>query len=137
MEKLLNLLKQYWKRTFNDETLLRIYYEENTDCFCWMYQPRPGMKLEQGQILETPVVFSKRFGFVEWLCSNDKIDFESENYPLKKYYPYFNDDVLAIVSQDCNTYEDRCRVCYDKYEALLMLLAIQDKPIEFLISILK
>ena len=75
--------------------------------------------------------------FIDWLVDNDKIDRESENYPLKKYYPYFNDDVLAIVSQDCNTYEDECRVCYDKYESLLMLLSIQDNPIEFLISILK
>ena len=75
--------------------------------------------------------------FIKWLVDNDKIDFESENYPLKKYYPYFNDDVLAIVSQDCNTYEDRCKVCYDKYESLLMLLAISDNPIDFLIKILK
>ena len=84
-----------------------------------------------------PRVINKRFWFIKWLVDNDKIDRESENYPLKKYYPYFNDDVLAIVSQDCNTYEDECRVCYDKYESLLMLLSIQDNPIEFLISILK
>lgn len=113
MEKLLNLLKQYWKRTFNDETLLRIYYEEKTDCFCWMYQPRPGMKLVQGQMLETPVVFSKKFGFINWLIENDKIDKEktirAETLPITD----INEDYL------------------------LMLLAIQDEPIKVLCAIIK
>jgi len=113
MENLLKLLKQYWKRTFNDETLLRIYYEEKTDCFCWMYQPRHWMKLEQGQILETPVVFSKRFGFINWLIENDKIDKEKT----------IRAETLPIT--DVNE------------DYLLMLLAIQDEPIEFLCDIIK
>lgn len=119
MEKLLKLLKQYWRRTFNDETLLRIYYEEKTDCFCWMYQPRPGMKLEQGQMLETPVVFSKSFGFIKWLVENNKIDFG-------KLIMIKDEEQKAIVDIDNS-----------RDNTLLMLLAIQDKPIEFLISVLK
>lgn len=121
MKKLLNLLKQYWKRTFNDETLLRIYYEEKTDCFCWMYQPRPGMKLEQGQMLETPVVFSKRFGFVEWLCSNDKIDM----FKLR----WANWCPTNWWCRETEWYSDE--------ECLLMLLSIQDEPIKFLCDIMK
>ncbi len=123
MENLLKLLKQYWKRTFNDEILLRIYYEEKTDCFCWMYQPRPWMKLEQGQMLETPVVFSKSFGFIKWLVDNDKIDYE-------KVDKSWNDEMSFVDFKLDNIMEIRIKV-------VLMLLAIQDEPIEFLISILK
>ena len=122
MEKLLNLLKQYWKRTFNDETLLRIYYEEKTDCFCWMYQPRPGMKLEQRQMLETPVVFSKKFGFIKWLVDNDKID---RTYREDIDYPFYIDDTIKELKW------------YKRDEMIIMLLAIQDELIQFLCDILK
>ena len=126
MNKLIELLNEYDKinkhinKWFRDEYwhLNREYGWSTVASSCWK-------------------VISKSYGFIKWLVDNDKIDFGSENYPLKKYYPYFSDDILAIVGQDCNTYEDRCKVCYDKYESLLMLLAIQDSPLDFLISILK
>ena len=132
MEKLIELLNEYdewwnwrklhWKGLWCEDHNTIWYKDKELTC-------------EQDEVVA--YLISKKFWFIEWLVDNDKIDFESENYPLKKYYPYFNDDVLAIVSQDCNTYEDHCRVCYEKYESLLMLLAIQDEPIEFLISVLK
>lgn len=129
MKNLLKLLKQYWKETFNDETLLRIDYEENTDCFSWMYQPAPWIKLQQGQILETPVVFSKSFGFIEWLVENDKIDFEK--YRIIDTRKYLHQH---IIGNAC--YVD-IRTDVPNYEFILALLSIQDEPIEFLISILK
>lgn len=122
MEKLLNLLKQYWKRTFNDETLLRIYYEEKTDCFCWMYQPRPGMKLEQGQMLETPVVFSNGFGFIKWLVDNDKIN----------KWKLYDDEFKIKIQLDGTTYWELWWA-----DRLLMLLAIQDEPIKYLYDMIK
>lgn len=122
MEKLLDLLKQYWKRTFNDETLLRIYYEEKTDCFCWMYQPRPGMKLEQGQMLETPVVFSNRFGFIKWLVDNDKIN----------KWKLYDDEYKIKIQLDGTTYWELWWA-----DRLLMLLAIQDEPIKYLYDMIK
>ena len=76
-------------------------------------------------------------GFIQWLVDNDKIDRDSEDYPIKRNWPYFDDDILAIVSQNCNSYEDYYKICYDKYESLLMLLSIQDSPIDFLCSVLK
>ena len=129
MEKLIELLNEYekkavvhWYEWYWEDVLMCRYIKDNFEFYT-----------DEA----TTIAISKYYWFIKWLVDNDKIDFESENYPLKKYYPYFNDDVLAIVSQDCNTYEDHCRVCYEEYESLLMLLAIQDEPIEFLISILK
>lgn len=120
MKNLLKLLKQYWKETFNDKTLLRIDYEENTDCFSWIYQPAPWMKLAQWQILETPVVFSKSFGFIKYLVENDKIDRDKmlkENWLFRKY---FYD--LEYVKN---------------YDRLIMWLSVSDNPIQDLILLIK
>ena len=65
-------------------------------------------------------IISKRFGFVEWLIENEKID----------YKPYWN---YALVGEWKNGSYFQLRAD----ETILMLLAIQDEPIEFLISILK
>ena len=64
-------------------------------------------------------VISKKFWFIQWLVNNDKIDkqwaknllYESEVFNSQPYT--------------------------DLSERLIMYLAIQDDPIEFLISILK
>lgn len=61
------------------------------------------------------VIICKWYCFIEWLVENDKI---------KDYYEW-NDDI------------DYVREKYWFYEALLMLLSIQDEPIKFLISLLK
>jgi hypothetical protein len=58
-------------------------------------------------------VISKEYWFIKWLVENEKIDFSNIDF-------YFLQ-----------------REQYTKTESLLMLLAIQDNPIEFLISILK
>ena len=60
---------------------------------------------------------SKKFGFIEWLVENDKIDFEWKLNTLR---------FESLVDQTL-----------DSYLALLMLLAIQDEPIRFLCEILK
>jgi hypothetical protein len=62
-------------------------------------------------------IISKKYGFIQRLVENDKIDFE---WKLNTFR--FN----SLVDQTL-----------DSYYALLMLLSIQDEPIEFLISILK
>ena len=80
---------------------------------------------------------SKKFWFIERLVKNDKIDFKSENYLLKSYDWYYDDDILCIVNQDCNSYEDRIKVEFDKIDSLIMILSIQDNPIEYLCSILR
>ena len=62
------------------------------------------------------VIVSRRFGFIKWLVKNNKIDLQQLEEKLLKIWIYKN-------------------IWY--YEWLLMLLSIQDNPIEFLISILK
>lgn len=57
------------------------------------------------------IIISKEYWFIKWLVDNDKID-------LKKLY-------------------HDMRLEFWDYHWLLMLLSIQDNPIEFLISILK
>lgn len=61
-------------------------------------------------------IISKKFWFIKWLVENEKIDVEkvynNSDYPMVKRNEFL-------------------------YEWLLMLLSIQDEPIEFLISILK
>ena len=57
--------------------------------------------------------------FIKWLVDNDKIDVES---------------YCRITSVERKWEKDVYR---DEVDSLIMLLAIQDKPIEFLISILK
>ena len=56
------------------------------------------------------LIFSKKYWFIKWLVENEKIDLDG--YPD---IDFFNGDV----------------------NNLLMYLAIQDEPIEFLVSILK
>lgn len=62
-------------------------------------------------------ICSKKFWFIKWLVDNDKID----RVKLGKIWMYWD--------------LEQCRI--DMYNAVLMLLAIQYEPINFLISILK
>jgi len=58
--------------------------------------------------------------FIKWLVENEKI--ETNNLNLKVFKSMFSNDWTVEISYE---------------ELILMLLAISDEPIEFLISILK
>ena len=60
-------------------------------------------------------IISKSYWFIKWLVENEKID---------------------DVEYECMGTDDM-KYNYSKEEVLLMLLAISDEPIKFLISILK
>ena len=62
------------------------------------------------------MIISKEYWFIKWLVDNDKIDFEK----LEKLHKF--NDILYLRTA---------------YYGLLMLLSIQDNPIEFLCSVLK
>ena len=66
------------------------------------------------------VIKSKEFWFIQWLVENDKIDHDH-------YWNY------ALVGE----WENGSYFQLRAVETILMLLSIQDNPIEFLISILK
>ena len=59
-------------------------------------------------------VISKKFWFIKWLVDNDKIEFREDFYLEDQHWWWFWED-----------------------ENIIMLLSIQDNPIDFLISILK
>ena len=64
--------------------------------------------------------------FIKWLVENDKIDLEKldEKAERKPQYTFIDDDWRLWFKQ------------FEVYESLLMLLAIQENPIEFLCSVL-
>ena len=68
-------------------------------------------------------ICSKQFWFIKWLVENDKIDREKNVLAF---------EFSSVYTYDGEDYEDHLKEC-----KLLMLLAIQDEPINFLISILK
>lgn len=114
MEKLIELLNEYEKSSFEKDTNWVYEWEE------WEYY-EPNDRIIKGnweneEILTQYELCSKQFWFIKWLVENDKIDTEkvynNSDYPMVK-----RDEFL--------------------YEWLLMLLAIQDEPIRFLCEILK
>lgn len=68
------------------------------------------------------VIISKNFKFIEWLLKNDKID--CNKLYFGEFIPYFKDNY--------DSYEQ-----YEILNGLLMILQIQDDPINFLIQCLK
>lgn len=110
MEKLIGLLYEYQKI----KCFYPLYYdvEENkiyfdSDTIIWAEQ----------------YLISKEFWFIERLVENDKIDTQE----LLGIYWETSQSIW-----ETNKYE-----LYPAYKRLLMLLAIQDDPIEFLIRLLK
>lgn len=110
MEKLIKLLNEY---------NIELHWVDRT------YKDGFDLWYEQEYMRDFRVAYliSKSFWFIEWLVQNDKID---------------TDELLGIyweTSQsiwEANKYE-----LYPAYKRLLMLLALQDDPIKFLISVLK
>ena len=68
------------------------------------------------------LITSKEFWFIEWLVENEKIDTNKLEEKSD-----FRDVYYCFQPWKWKKY----------YDVLIMLLAIQDEPIEFLISILK
>lgn len=61
-------------------------------------------------------ITSKSFWFIQWLVENEKIEWNNKDIAIKEWILWKS---------------------IDNYHSLLMALAIQDEPIEFLISLLK
>jgi len=116
MEKLIELLNEYEKENKSD-----LYYKfelENWELYCYDDVTDVLWTMQD----EAMVICSKQFWFIKWLVENDKI--------RKDIYRPIPVWIKA-------TYEDGV-VYYDKLEdRIIMLLSIQDEPINFLVSILK
>lgn len=81
---------------------------------------------------------SRDYWFIKRLKENDKIDFDKCWLDISHYLSYnkrYDKWIVMAKNYDYDTFV--VEEFYPPYEQLLMLLAIQDKPIDFLISILK
>ena len=110
MEKLIELLENWdWRN---------VTYNKQSD---WGYMFRLGdLAFREERIC------SKKFWFIKWLVENDKIDLDAQAMQYAK----------SDLSKFFTEWEDENWMS-DDYAMLLMLLSIQDEPINFLVSILK
>ena len=70
------------------------------------------LKPQQAELL----IISKQYWFIQWLVENEKVEWNNKDIAIKEWILWKS---------------------IDNYHSLLMALAIQDNPIEFLVSILK
>lgn len=121
MEKLINLLNEYeiWKTkdmvSQNPKRSRREWYRWQLGSIFWTLMNERESRLS---------IISKSYWFIQWLIENDKIDqFYYENSVRVKRY--------------IDEYEEYDYVFPIDYKQLIMLLSIEDNPIEWLCSILK
>ena len=109
MEKLIELLNEY-------ETPRSWVVYKSYDDYDWFFY-WVDCDWETEIVWSDSLICSKKFWFIQWLVENEKVDFEKKLNTLR--------------------FESLVNQTLDSYLALLMLLSIQDNPIEFLVSILK
>ena len=115
MEKLIELLNEYEKSK---------WYEWWWEIKNWIPYFDDGLPKTKEYI--SVLICAKPYGFIKRLVENDKIAWRK---CLDLWYE------IAVIDKEGEDV-DIMRT-FDDYEQLLMYLAIQDNPIEFLISILK
>ena len=107
MEKLLKLLKEY------------------APDYCKNYPD---------DIIMDEIVISKRFGFIKWLVDNDNIDLDKLKYNAS-FTMLTHSIWLWCEWHTAHEWESILKAIWTN--AIIAYLSIQDKQIEFLISILK
>ena len=121
MKKLINLLNEWlkYKEKFWPDKLTRVAWIDDS----WELL----FKLENWCYWSVEYVISKRCCFIKWLVDNDKIwdNKNSDRYTMMKL-------MRAEINEWTEVFE-----WTERYEFVIMILSIQDEPIEFLVSILK
>lgn len=124
MEKLIELLNEWYLEKYGtNPNFVRF---EDYGCNDYWYF------IWDDKLMVETEVWTKKYWFIKWLVDNDKINF----HLVKRVWswdfvydmtgnPYYN----SCFCEDLEEYGDVDRV--------LMLLAIQDEPLTFLISILR
>jgi len=123
MEKLIELLNEYEKSSFEKDTNWVYEWEE------WEYY-EPNDRIIKGnweneEILTQYELCSKQFWFIKWLVENDKIDLWQKLFNLTK-----NDNRKSIICDLDNN-------DFSWEDTFLMLLSISNSPIEDLLLYLK
>ena len=120
MEKLIELLNEYSKKKHN--LAMR---ELNWELWLWFHY------LNYWSSYSEMLMISKKYEFIKWLVENEKIDIKAliVKGEMRSWWDFDN--------KKWN--EESGEEIWNKYysELCLMLLSIQDEPIEFLVSILK
>ena len=128
MNKLLKLINEY------EEEWIIFDEVDDEECFVdihpctlwteynWHLWFNNANKVQFDKWMFDRVAISKEYGFIKWLVDNDKIDLRKLRKPKREFWNYMEILLLNKSTRD---------------SGLLMLLAIQDEPIEFLISVLK
>ena len=122
MEKLLNLLNEYEKVIWTD----RVWWLAIDDgaFFCTRKSKKGNLIVQHSSLDEAILqIISKKFWFIQRLTDNDRIDYYKVGEIVDKYKWSLREK--AYVVSDCVV------------ESMLMILAIQDDTINFLVSILK
>jgi hypothetical protein len=115
MEKLIKLLNEYRKEKYPKSKLRYYKYDSLNNEFLSNCIPNdPEEK-----------VLGKRFGFIKWLVEKDKVDM----FDIANYIAFHNNYAFVATRElkDRNIDEDH----------LIMLLSIQEKPLQLLIQFLK
>lgn len=71
----------------------------------------------------TAIIISKKFWFIKWLVDNNKIDWSKYGYSIE--YTKSREGLLPL------------HRVVKRWDSIIMWLSIIEKPLEFLISILK
>ena len=121
MEKLVELLNEYEKSKYRISWSYELEIDDETGEPTWWIIDSSEDYFEVTSYYITMKIISKRFWFIERLVKNDKVDFK-KLHSEEWYYK------LVII---CDFNTDL------RYDVLLMILSIQDNPIECLCSILK
>ena len=115
MEKLLELLNEYWGWSFELEI------DDDTWEPTWWIVDAHQDTFEVTSYYITMQIISKRFWFIERLVENNKID-------LKEFHR-----LCWIINQDSEYWNWTPQ----DYEQVIMYLSISDTPIDDLVSLLK
>ena len=119
VEKIKDLLYEY----YGEPSWHYMSYSDQWDSF--YYHSEIGNEVIEH--IPNYYLISKKFWFIKWLVENEKIDYEKIEKQTKcKNIVGWKEFLDFDIERD-----------FTPYEEVLMWLAIQDEPIEFLVSILK
>ena len=119
MEKLIELLNEYEKWKWEEYWRWNYVWwidKENKNIFASRFPDWAYICEEESRA----IIICKGYEFIKRLVDNDKIDF----YNILKENWKFRKEFYAIENKN-------------EYERLIILLSVEDNPIEFLVSVLK